>query len=74
MLLEHFGLHEEAGTILKAVEKTLESNIVTPDLNLVRSFGTDYVGDSIANSILHQEDSNGYINHENINIGKSIFF
>lgn len=74
MLLEHFGLHEEAGTILKAVEKTLESNIVTPDLNLVRSFGTDYVGDSVANSILHQEDSNGYINHENINIGKSIFF
>jgi 3-isopropylmalate dehydrogenase len=71
MLLDHFGLIKEGDAIRKAVEKTLESNIVTPDLNVVRNYGTDYVGDSIANSIINQ-DENGYINHENISFGKSI--
>jgi 3-isopropylmalate dehydrogenase len=71
MLLDHFGLKIEGDAVRKAVEKSLESNIVTPDLNVVRSFGTDYVGDSIANFLLNQ-DENGYINHENISIGKSI--
>lgn len=71
LLLEHFGLNEEAKAIEKAVEQSLESNIVTPDLNSVRNFGTDYVGSVIANFILNTDDSN-YINHENIRIGKSI--
>ncbi|QBZ96665.1 3-isopropylmalate dehydrogenase [Flavobacterium sangjuense] len=71
MLLEHFGLKEEAKAIHKAVEQSLENNIVTPDLNSVRSFGTDYVGSVIANYILNTDDSN-YVNYENIRIGKSI--
>jgi 3-isopropylmalate dehydrogenase len=71
MLLDHFGLHKEAETVRVAVEKSLDSNIVTPDLNMVRHFGTDYVGDTIANSILNHNDSH-YINYENIRIGKSI--
>ncbi|PWA04966.1 3-isopropylmalate dehydrogenase [Flavobacterium psychrotolerans] len=74
MLLDHFGLNTEADAIRKAVELTLEYNIVTQDLNVVRNFGTDYVGDTIANSILNNDDTNSYINHENISIGKSIFF
>lgn len=74
MLLDHLGLNEEANAIRKAVELTVEHNIVTPDLNVVRNFGTDHVGDSIVSSILNNEDPNGYINLENISIGKSIFF
>lgn len=73
MLLDYFGLHEEGNAIRKAVEFTLEQNIVTPDLNLVRNFGTDHVGDTISNCILNSEDLNGFINLENISIGKSIF-
>jgi 3-isopropylmalate dehydrogenase len=72
MLLDHFGLKNEGDAIRKAIEKTLEFNVVTPDLNIVRSFGTDHVGDSIANSVLNG-DENGYVNHENIRIGKSTF-
>ena len=74
MLLDHFGLNQEAAAVRKAVELTLEYNIVTPDLNVVRNFGTDHVGDTIASSILNNDDANSYINHENISIGKSIFF
>lgn len=71
MLLDYFGLKEEAQAIQKAVEQSIESNIVTPDLNSVRNFGTDYVGSVISNFILNNDDSN-YVNHENIRIGKSI--
>ena len=74
MLLEHFGLFAESESIKKAVEKALEFNIVTPDLNAIRNYGTNYVGDAIASTIINSEESNGYINHENINLGKSIFF
>ena len=71
MLLDHFGLHQEADVIRKAVEQSLENNIVTPDLNSVRNFETDYVGSVIANFILNIDESS-YVNHENIRIGKSI--
>ena len=71
MLLDHFGLNKEGDTIRKAVEKTLEYNIVTPDLNIVRNYGTNCVGDTIVNNLYNQNE-NGYINHENIKIGRSI--
>jgi len=74
MLLDHFGLNTEAEVVRKAVDKALEYNIVTADLNVIRNFGTDHVGDTIANTILANDESNNYMNHENINIGKSIFF
>ncbi len=70
MLLDHFCLTNEAKTVVKAVDKILKMNIVTPDLNSVRNFGTDYVGDAIANLILSKDSP--YINHENINIGQSV--
>lgn len=74
MLLDHFDLFEEGDLIRSAVEKTLELNIVTPDLNVVRNYGTDYIGDSIANAILGSNEPENYNNLENINLGKSIFF
>lgn len=73
MLLEHFDLTEEAAAIRKAVEKALELNVVTPDLNQDSCFGTDYVGDYIAHLILNPDENNEYINYENVNLGKSVF-
>ena len=69
MLLEHLGLHEEAGAIEKAVEKSLTLGITTEDLNSEKSFGTSKVGDFIADYIYNQEDSD--INFQNIHMGQS---
>jgi len=51
MLLEHFGMFEEAECIQKAVDKALESNVTTSDLNPSSTYGTNAVGDYIAESI-----------------------
>ncbi|MHA7060079.1 3-isopropylmalate dehydrogenase [Aquimarina sp. M1] len=69
MLLEHFNLVEEANTIKKGVEKALELNITTPDLNHTNPLSTEKVGDFIYDYILNPEDSN--INFENIHVGQS---
>ncbi|MBA6154978.1 3-isopropylmalate dehydrogenase [Tenacibaculum sp. S7007] len=68
MLLEHLGLHEEAQTIEKAVEKSLELGITTEDINSEKAFSTSKVGDFIADYIQHQEDSN--LNFQNIHMGQ----
>jgi 3-isopropylmalate dehydrogenase len=41
MLLEHFGLHNESLKIHEAVDKAIELNVVTPDLNPYSKFGTN---------------------------------
>ena len=69
MLLEHFDLLGEANAIRDAVEKALELNLTTPDLNKVNPLTTEKVGDFIADYILNPEDSN--INFENIHVGQS---
>ena len=68
MLLEHFGLKEEAQIVNKAVEKSLASNIVTPDLDPQSEYGTNKVGDFIANGIISEDIC---FNRENINVGQS---
>jgi 3-isopropylmalate dehydrogenase len=73
MLLDYLELHQEADAVRKAVDKTLRHNIVTPDLNSSINYGTDVVGETVADFILNQDLSNDYINLENIKIGKSIF-
>jgi 3-isopropylmalate dehydrogenase len=50
--LEHFGLHNESLKVHEAVDKAIELNVVTPDLNPYSKFGTNEVGDFIANYIL----------------------
>ncbi len=69
MLLEHFNLIGEANAIKDAVEKALELNLTTPDLNTFNPLTTEKVGDFIADYILNPEDSN--INFENIHVGQS---
>lgn len=70
MLLEHFGLNEEAHAMRQAVDKSLEKGIVTPDLNPKSQYGTSQVGDFIAHNIEDNDDDLN-MNDENIDLGKS---
>ncbi|MCF8714502.1 3-isopropylmalate dehydrogenase [Joostella atrarenae] len=70
MLLEHFKLFEEAKAINKAVEKALEINFVTPDLDVNSKKTTSEVGNFIADYIANAEEIINY-NQENIDYGKS---
>ncbi|WP_299441942.1 3-isopropylmalate dehydrogenase [uncultured Aquimarina sp.] len=69
MLLEHFNLIDEANAIKDAVEKALELDLTTPDLNSINPLTTEKVGDFIYDYILNPEDPN--INFENIHVGQS---
>lgn len=70
MLLEHFGLFEEAMAVREAVDKSLRKGIVTPDLDSKSQYGTNHVGDFIADNIVDSEDDIN-MNDENIDLGKS---
>lgn len=70
MLLSHFDLHKEAQLIEEAVEKALELDVVTPDLNPNNTqVTTNVVGDFIHDYILHPEDR--HRNHSNSYLGQS---
>ncbi|TAI49027.1 3-isopropylmalate dehydrogenase [Flagellimonas allohymeniacidonis] len=70
MLLEHFGLFEEAMSVREAVDKSLKKGIVTPDLAKKSQYGTNQVGDFIADNIVDEDDDLN-MNDENIGLGKS---
>lgn len=69
MLLDHFNLKEEAACIRVAVEKSIELNISTPDLNPSNNFSTAEVGEFVKNFILDYEDP--FYNRNNIDLGRS---
>ncbi|WP_298366275.1 3-isopropylmalate dehydrogenase [uncultured Lutibacter sp.] len=69
LLLEHFELFEEAESIRIAVEKSIELNITTPDLNSTNHFSTTNVGTFISDFIL--DDENTFYNKNNIDLGQS---
>jgi 3-isopropylmalate dehydrogenase len=69
MLLDHLNLNKEAELVRKAVEKSLELKVSTPDLNDKNSFTTSRVGDFIAELILNSDHFN--INLAKIDIGQS---
>ncbi len=70
MFLEHFGLIEESNAVVSAVLKSFTKKIVTPDILGSSKYGTDYVGDFIAENIVDVDD-NPNMNDENIGLGKS---
>ncbi len=53
MLLEHFGLFDEAKSIQNAVDYILENKIVTIDLDINSKFGTIEVGQAIMSKIIN---------------------
>ncbi|RRO14619.1 3-isopropylmalate dehydrogenase [Flavobacteriaceae bacterium 14752] len=70
LMMEHFGLFDEAELIKDAVVKSLKLGIVTPDLGKAQdNITTEKVGDFIADFISHPTDSNH--NFSNIHLGQS---
>ena len=69
MLLEHFELYDEAEDIKSAVEKSIDLNITTPDLNTTNHFSTTNVGNFLRDFIL--DDENTFYNKNNIDLGQS---
>ncbi|RBW62330.1 3-isopropylmalate dehydrogenase [Tenacibaculum sp. E3R01] len=69
MLLEHLGLYEEAKTIDKAVQKSLELGVTTEDINPENPFSTSKVGDFISDYIQNQDDTD--FNFQNVHMGQS---
>lgn len=70
MLLDHFGLDEEASLVRKAVDKSLKLHITTPDLNTkYDNISTSKVGDFIEDFINNPDETN--LNFKNIHLGQS---
>lgn len=70
LLLEHFGLFEEAKNVYEGVKKSIEYQVVTIDLNPGSTFGTNEVGEFVSNFILNKDDLL-YFNRNNVHIGQS---
>lgn len=60
LMMEHFGLHEEAKTIRDAVDWTLNNGFVTKDIDPVNSYFTSTIGELVSNYISNDipQDSN----------------
>jgi len=70
MLLDHFGLDDEAALVRKAVDKSLKLHITTPDLNTkYDNISTTKVGDFIEDFIHNPDETN--LNYTNIHLGQS---
>jgi len=70
MLLHHFKLFEESSAVVSAVLKSFSKKIVTPDIMGSSKYGTNYVGDFIADNIVELDDDSN-MNDENIDLGRS---
>ena len=68
MLLEHFGLVDEAEAVKKAVELSIKLNVCTIDINKDNHYTTEKVGDFLEGLI--SEVDNISINNENLNLGQ----
>jgi 3-isopropylmalate dehydrogenase len=69
MMLEHFGMKEEAALVRMAVEWTLTHGFVSRDIDPVNSYSTTTIGDLIRDFIENRIPST--INRNNITLSKS---
>jgi len=69
MLLDHFGLSEEAETVRNAVERAIDLEICTPDLNASGNYSTENVGTFIEAAIADKDTL--HVNSGNISVGQS---
>jgi 3-isopropylmalate dehydrogenase len=56
MMLEHLQQFEEAAAVRSAVKTALERGIVTSDLNAEKNYGTNFVGNVIAEMIANENE------------------
>ncbi len=68
MLLDHFGLTEEADAVRNAVELSLKLGVCTQDINHVHKYNTEKVGDFLE-ELIH-EPGNVNLNNENLSFGQ----
>lgn len=68
MLLDHFGLTEEADAVRNAVELSLKLEVCTQDINHVHNYNTEKVGDFLEELIY--ETGNINLNNENLSFGQ----
>ncbi len=69
MMLDHFGLVEEAALVRKAVEWTLENNFVTKDIDPINFYFTTTIGELISDYVGARIP--GSVKKENIELRKS---
>ncbi|MFL5739050.1 MAG: 3-isopropylmalate dehydrogenase [Flavisolibacter sp.] len=69
MMLDHFKMTEEAGTVRAAVEWTLSSKFVTQDIDPVNYYFTSTVGDLVSDYVGNRLSTD--INQKNIELRKS---
>ena len=69
MLLKHFNLIDEANAIERAITKSMQLNLTTPDLNKNKPLTTEKIGDFIADYICNPDLTD--FNIENMYLGQS---
>ncbi len=69
MMLEYFGLKEEAAAIKKAVEWTIQNVFVTKDIDPINFYFTSTIGEMISDHISGR--ISGDVNQENVELRKS---
>jgi 3-isopropylmalate dehydrogenase len=69
MLLDHFGLHKEAGKIREASNWTLQNGFVTKDIDPINFYFTSTIGELISDYVSGKIP--GDVNKENIELRKS---
>ncbi len=69
MMLDFFGLHEEAKRVREAVSWTLSNRFVTKDIDPINFYFTSTLGELIADYVGHKITDQ--VNHENIELRKS---
>ncbi|MBX9784389.1 MAG: 3-isopropylmalate dehydrogenase [Chitinophagaceae bacterium] len=69
MMLDHFGMTDEATVIREAIDWTLQNNFVTKDIDPVNFYFTSTIGDLIADYVSGKIP--GSVKKENIELRKS---
>ena len=69
MMLEYFGMPEEAAVVRKAVEWTLQNKFVTKDIDSINFYFTSTIGDLVADYVSNK--ITGEVNQTNIELRKS---
>ena len=69
MMLDYFGMPDEAATVRKGVDWTLQNKFVTKDIDSINFYFTSTIGDLVADYISNK--FTGEVNQSNIELRKS---
>ena len=66
MLLDHFGMQQEATIVREAVDWCLSNKFVSKDIDALNSYATSAIGDLICEYIEKQVTGEGHVHHERL--------